>query len=139
VLFLAAAVPGGTGVRFTDVTAQAGIHFTHNAGKAGRKYLPETMGAGCAFFDADGDGWLDILLVNSRLDAARPQVTRTLYRNNHNGTFTDITAGRDSRSKSMGWASAWRTMTTMAATIFTSRRSTAIVCSTTKAAESFAT
>jgi len=43
VLFLAAAVPGGTGVRFTDVTAQAGIHFTHNAGKGRRKYLPETM------------------------------------------------------------------------------------------------
>ncbi len=93
-MFLAAAVPGGPGVRFTDVTAQAGIHFTHNAGKAGKKYLPETMGAGCAFFDADGDGWLDILLVNSKDWTQRGRKSHAaLYRNNHNGTFTDITAG----------------------------------------------
>ncbi|MCS6862844.1 MAG: FG-GAP-like repeat-containing protein [Abditibacteriales bacterium] len=49
---------------FTDVTAPAGIRFRHNAGATGRKYLPETMGAGCAFFDYDNDGWLDILLLN---------------------------------------------------------------------------
>ena len=42
--------------RFTDVTAQAGIRFTHNSGKAGKKWLPETMGAGCAWFDFDNDG-----------------------------------------------------------------------------------
>src|SRR5207245_4004348 len=53
-------------VSFTDITAKAGIHFTHNSGRAGKKYLPETMGAGCAFLDADGDGWPDILLINSR-------------------------------------------------------------------------
>ena len=47
------------GVVFTDVTAAAGIHFVHNAGRSGKKYLPETLGAGCAFFDADGDGWPD--------------------------------------------------------------------------------
>ncbi|MDP8982463.1 MAG: CRTAC1 family protein [Acidobacteriota bacterium] len=94
VMFLAAAVPSGPGVRFTDVTAQAGIHFTHNAGKAGKKYLPETMGAGCAFFDADGDGWLDVLLVNSKDWTPRGRKSHAaLYRNNHNGTFTDITAG----------------------------------------------
>ena len=40
-------------ITFTDVTAQAGIHFVHNAGRAGKRYLPETLGAGCAFFDAD--------------------------------------------------------------------------------------
>jgi hypothetical protein len=94
VMLIAAAVPSGTGVHFTDVTAQAGIHFTHNAGKAGKKYLPETMGAGCAFFDADGDGWLDILLVNSKDWTPRGRKSHAaLYRNNHNGTFTDITAG----------------------------------------------
>jgi len=94
VMLLAAAVPSGPGVRFTDVTAQAGIHFTHNAGKAGKKYLPETMGAGCAFFDADGDGWLDVLLVNSKDWTPRGRKSHAaLYRNNHNGTFTDITAG----------------------------------------------
>jgi hypothetical protein len=79
---------------FTDVTEQAGIHFTHNSGRAGRKYLPETLGSGCAFFDADGDGWPDILMVNSKDWAPRGRKSlAALYRNNHNGTFTDITAG----------------------------------------------
>ena len=81
-------------VAFTDVTDQAGIHFTHNSGRAGKKYLPETLGAGCAFFDADGDGWPDILLINSKDWTPRGRKsTAALYRNNHNGTFTDITAG----------------------------------------------
>ncbi len=61
-----AAAPRAAGPVFTDVTAAAGIHFTHNSGRAGKKYLPETLGSGCAFFDADGDGWPDILLVNSK-------------------------------------------------------------------------
>src|SRR5579863_6042709 len=81
-------------VRFTDVTAAAGIHFTHNSGRAGKKWLPETMGSGCAFFDADGDGWLDILLINGKDWAAGAHhTTAALYRNNHDGTFTDITRG----------------------------------------------
>jgi len=81
-------------VAFTDVTAQAGIHFVHNAGRTGRKYLPETLGAGCAFFDADGDGWPDILLINGQdLIGKGRRSTAALYRNNHDGTFTDITAG----------------------------------------------
>ncbi len=80
---------------FTDVTAQAGIHFVHNAGRTGKKYLPETLGAGCAFFDADGDGWPDILLINGRDFTPRPghKSLPALYRNNRDGTFTDITAG----------------------------------------------
>ncbi len=81
-------------VVFTDVTAQSGIKFVHNAGKSGKKYLPETMGSGAAFFDADGDGWLDVLLINSKDWAPRGRrTTAALYRNNHNGTFTDITKG----------------------------------------------
>jgi hypothetical protein len=82
-------------VKFTDVTAAAGIKFTHNSGKAGKKWLPETMGAGNAFFDADGDGWLDILLINSKDWTPKPgkKTTAALYKNNKNGTFTDITAG----------------------------------------------
>ncbi len=80
-------------VAFTDVTATAGIKFTHNAGKAGKKWLPETMGSGCAFIDVDGDGWLDIFLVNSKDWAPRGRKSLpALYRNNRNGTFTDITA-----------------------------------------------
>jgi hypothetical protein len=82
------------GVVFTDVTATAGMHFVHNAGRSGKKYLPETLGAGCAFFDADGDGWPDILLINGKNFAPGGRKSLpALYRNNHNGTFTDITAG----------------------------------------------
>ena len=85
---------GDEPVRFTDVTAAAGIHFVHNSGRAGKKWLPETMGAGCAFFDFDGDGWLDILLINGKDWTARGRhTTAALYRNNHNGTFTDVTRG----------------------------------------------
>ncbi|HKH43499.1 MAG TPA: CRTAC1 family protein [Thermoanaerobaculia bacterium] len=85
------------GLRFTDVTAQAGIKFTHNSGRAGKKFLPETLGAGGAFFDADGDGWLDVLLINSKDWAPSKKGGRkslhALYRNNKNGTFTEITKG----------------------------------------------
>jgi hypothetical protein len=77
---------------FVDVTASAGIKFRHNSGAAGRKYLPETMGSGGAFLDADGDGWLDVLLVNSKPWAAPARTRHALYRNNGNGTFTDFTA-----------------------------------------------
>jgi hypothetical protein len=93
-LFLGAGSTPDTGVTFTDVTAQAGIHFTHNSGRAGQKYLPETLGSGCAFFDADGDGWPDILLINGK--DWTPRGTKSLpalYHNNHNGTFTDVTRG----------------------------------------------
>jgi len=79
---------------FNDVTAQAGIRFVHNSGRAGKKYLPETLGSGCAFVDLDGDGWADILLVNSKDWTPRGRRSvAALYRNNKNGTFTDITAG----------------------------------------------
>src|SRR4051812_37920484 len=94
-LLLGAAVsaaPGG--VTFTDVTAAAGVRFTHNSGRAGKKYLPETLGSGGAFFDADGDGWPDLFLVNGR--SWTPGGKRTLsalYRNNGKGAFVDTIAG----------------------------------------------
>ncbi len=89
----AAAVPS-TGVKFTDITAPAGIKFTHNSGRAGNKYLPETLGSGCALFDADGDGWLDALLINGKDWTPRGRKSfPALYKNNRNGTFTNITAG----------------------------------------------
>ncbi len=56
----------GGAVTFKDVTAGAGITFIHNSGRSGKKYLPETMGAGGAFVDLDGDGWLDLVIVNGR-------------------------------------------------------------------------
>ena len=52
------------GFRFTDVTTAAGIQFRHNSGAFGEKYLPETLGPGCAFLDYDNDGWQDILVIN---------------------------------------------------------------------------
>src|SRR5436190_15858562 len=83
----------GTAVTFTDVTAAAGIKFVHNNGAFGKKYLPETLGSGCAFIDVDGDGWLDVFFVNSKAWPGRSGAPSypALYRNNHDGTFTDIT------------------------------------------------
>ena len=88
-----AAAASDPGFRLADVTAQAGINFHHNSGAFGSKYLPETLGPGCAFLDYDGDGWLDILLVNGTDWAGhkRERSTLSLYRNNRNGTFTDVT------------------------------------------------
>ena len=80
-------------LEFTDVTAQAGIRFKHNSGAYGKKYLPETLGAGCAFLDYDNDGWQDILLINSMSwpDRKGAKSFSALYHNNHNGAFTDVT------------------------------------------------
>jgi len=81
-------------VTFRDITAQSGIRFTHNNGAFGKKYLPETMGPGCAFIDYDNDGWPDILLINDTNWPGHPgaQTTPKLYHNNHDGTFSDVTA-----------------------------------------------
>jgi enediyne biosynthesis protein E4 len=93
------------GVAFTDVTQASGLRFKHVSGAFGKKYLPETMGAGGAFLDFDGDGWQDILLVNSKNWPGRPgpKVTSALYRNNK-GTFVDVTkaAGLDAEMYGMG-------------------------------------
>jgi hypothetical protein len=80
-------------IQFRDITAQAGIRFVHNNGAFGKKYLPETMGPGCAFIDYDNDGWPDILLVNGENWPGHPGPPSTLhlYHNNHDGTFTDVT------------------------------------------------
>jgi enediyne biosynthesis protein E4 len=93
---------------FSDVTAPAGIQFRHNNGGYGGKFLPETLGSGCAFLDYDSDGWQDILLING-MDWAghkRQRSTLKLYRNNRNGTFTDVTrsAGLDIEMYGMGVA-----------------------------------
>ena len=60
------AAPDLPAVSFTDVGLTAGIKFTHNSGRAGKKYMPETLGAGGAFLDFDGDGNLDVLLINGK-------------------------------------------------------------------------
>ena len=104
-------VPGPStspGFRFMDVTSSAGLRFQHNSGAFGGKLLPETLGSGCAFLDYDRDGWQDILLING-IDWPVHKQRRTtlrLYRNNGNGTFTDVTsrAGLDVEMYSMGVA-----------------------------------
>lgn len=79
---------------FTDVTSASGIRFTHNSGRAGNTWLPETLGSGVATFDFDGDGSTDILFVNSRDWTARGRRSlAALYRNNGRGGFEDVTAG----------------------------------------------
>ncbi len=86
-------------VKFTDITVESGIHFSHVNGAAGEKLLPETMGGGVAFFDVNGDGALDLLFVNSTdwpwstsvTGQAKP--TMALYRNDGRGRFTDVTVG----------------------------------------------
>ena len=96
------------GFRFTDVTTQAGIQFEHNSGAFGGKFLPETLGSGCAFLDYDRDGWQDILLINGTdwPGHKKRRTTLRLYHNNGNGTFTDVTAraGLDVEMYGMGVA-----------------------------------
>jgi hypothetical protein len=96
------------GFRLVDVTGAAGLNFRHNSGAFGAKYLPETMGPGCAFIDYDQDGWLDIVFANGCdwEGHRRQRSTLRLYRNNRNGTFTDVTAaaGLDVEMYAMGVA-----------------------------------
>src|ERR1700692_4009505 len=80
---------------FEEIPAEkSGISWVHTAGKSPEKYLPETSGGGCAFLDYDNDGWMDIYLVNSgKCDFYNPDppLRNALYRNNRDGTFTDVT------------------------------------------------
>jgi len=80
-------------VHFTDVTTPAGIHFRHNSGAFGKKYLPETMGSGVCAIDYDNDGYQDLFFVNSTdwPDHKSQHSLPALYHNNHDGTFTDFT------------------------------------------------
>ena len=95
-LVAGASAPAQTGgaAQFRDITQRAGIRFVHTTGAFGRKYLPETMGPGVAFIDFDGDGWPDIFLVNGMdfPEHVRRHSTPRLYRNNRDGTFTDVTS-----------------------------------------------
>ncbi len=91
--------------RFTDVAEAAGLKTPTIYGGIGRKdYIVETMGCGCAFFDYDNDGWLDaFVLSGTRFGEAPQAATNHLYRNNRDGTFTDVTE-RAGLART-GWAS----------------------------------
>jgi enediyne biosynthesis protein E4 len=92
---LSKALPSRSSYAFEEIPrSESGISWVHTAGKSPEKYLPETSGAGCAFLDYDNDGWMDIYLVNSgNSDFYTPPhpLHNALYRNNRNGTFTDVT------------------------------------------------
>ena len=85
-------IPAEADVKFTDVTDLSGIEFQHFTGATGKRYMPETMGAGCAFLDYDADGNLDILLANgTNLTLGNEVETPRLYRNVGDGQFVDVT------------------------------------------------
>jgi hypothetical protein len=87
--------PEGGGTRFREIPSKkSGVVWVHENALSAQRYLPETTGAGGAFLDFDGDGWMDLYLVNSGpCDFYRPRVplANALYRNNRDGTFTDVT------------------------------------------------
>src|SRR5215472_9998916 len=90
--------------RFTDVAEQAGLRAPIVYGVPDRvDYITETMGAGIAFLDYDNDGWLDIMVLSgTRMDGNPPGATNRLYKNNRDGTFTDVTEKAGLRRS--GWA-----------------------------------
>src|SRR5437763_4474344 len=80
---------------FADITQSAGIRFVHTNGAFGKKYLPESLGPGCAFIDYDNDGFPDILLINGQGwpgHETAGKKTLKLYHNNGDGSFIDATA-----------------------------------------------
>jgi hypothetical protein len=93
IFLLAAAAGGGNSTpRFDDVTKQAGIHFVHLKGNKGVANIMDEAGPGVCVFDYDGDGWPDIYFVSARdLYGRGLQARNALYRNNRDGTFTDVT------------------------------------------------
>src|ERR1700754_453762 len=94
------------GARFTDVAAQAGLTFpVIYGGLTQKNYIVETVGCGVAFLDFDNDGWLDIfVLCGTRMEQPPPEASNRLYKNNRDGTFTDVT--ERAGLLRTGWASA---------------------------------
>lgn len=94
-------------VRFVDVTSAAGIDFRYINGASGRKYMTEAVGSGAAFFDADGDGALDLYIVNGATPGYEgPVGPNVLFHNDGDGTFTDVTATKGSGDVGFGMAAA---------------------------------
>jgi hypothetical protein len=95
-------------VRFRDVTASSGIRFTHFKGNQGISINLEEFGPGVCVADFDGDGWQDIYFVNGRDRYGRGiEVQNALYRNNGDGTFTDVTDKAGVRGTGYGLGCVW--------------------------------
>jgi enediyne biosynthesis protein E4 len=114
---LCVTLPSDRGQVFEDVTTKSGVRFKQESSRTSQKYLPESMVGGVAMFDYDNDGWLDLFFVNgARLldpmplgavpDKSDPRFWNRLYKNNRDGTFTDVTekAGLQGRLYGMGVA-----------------------------------
>jgi hypothetical protein len=95
-------------IQFVDVTRTAGLTFRHNSGAFGKKYMPETLGPGVAFIDYNGDGWQDLFFTNGKDWPGQRRRTSTLelFRNNKNGTFTNVSGASGLAREVYGMGSA---------------------------------
>ena len=104
-------------VRYVDITAASGLRFQHLNSATTSKFLIETMTGGVALFDYDNDGWLDVFFVNGAklkanqtdsepLEKTGPEFWNRLFRNNHDGTFVDVTAKAGLQGKGYGMGAA---------------------------------
>ena len=103
-LFALAAAGSGCPVTLTDVAAKSGIVFVHDRGATGQYRLPETVGAGLAWLDYDNDGWMDLYVVQSGPfpPSGSAKARDRLYRNNRDGTFTDVSEKAGIRDTAYG-------------------------------------
>jgi len=104
-------------VRYVDVTVASGLQFLHRNSATPSKFLIETMTGGVALFDYDNDGWLDVFFVNGAklkenqadtepVEKTGPEYWNRLFRNNHDGTFADVTAKAGLQGKGYGMGAA---------------------------------
>ena len=116
---LHAQTPQPAPIQFTDVTAASGIKFVHFKGNEGISINREEFGPGVCVADFDGDGWQDIYFVNGRdLYGRGISVRNALYRNNGDGTFTDVTKQPAFQEPAMAWAVSGAITITTDLTIF---------------------
>ena len=122
--------------RFTDVAREAGLaHPVVYGGVDTKRYIIEVVGCGVAFLDYDNDGWLDVFVLSgTRLEGAPAGATNRLYKNNRNGTFTDVTEQRGADARPAGRRRSPSATTTTTGSTISSSPTTATTCSITTTA-----